>query len=75
MAKGCLLSLIATLLSFLLLFPLQEICNRMDWQAFNGAGLHAGTWIVAWPLLFLMSYCLLLAIDRPWRARSKQPKR
>jgi hypothetical protein len=75
MAKGCLLSLTALAVGFLLLFPLQAIFNYMAWPVFDGAGMHyRSTWILAWPLLFGISYCVVLAIDSSWRGRSKHPK-
>lgn len=67
MAKGCLLSLIASAISFTLLYPLAGVFDYMDWPGFNGKAMHAGTWIVAWFLLFGITYCLLLAIDS-WQA-------
>jgi uncharacterized membrane protein len=76
MAKGCLLGLIALVSSlYLVLGPIQGIFNYMGWPVFNGAGLHAGTWIIAWPLVFGIGYFLLLWIDRLWRQRSKHPDR
>ena len=76
MRKGCLLSLIALLVSsFLVFVPLQGIFNYMDWPVFNGAGLHAGTWIVAFPFMFGTTYCLLLWLEQLWRERSKHHRR
>lgn len=71
MAKGCLLSLIAAAISFLLLIPLEALYNHMGWSGFNGESMHAGTWVFAWWVLFGVSYCVLLALDHWWRTRSK----
>jgi hypothetical protein len=70
--KGCLLSLVALAISFFLVFvPLQGIFNYMGWPVFNGGGLHAGTWIIAWPVLFFPVYGVLLLTDRSWHRKSK----
>ena len=69
--KGCLLSLIAMTLGFLLLFPIEELFNYMGWQMLNRGDVHGGTLIVAWALLFLIIYCLLVVIDRLWHRKSK----
>ena len=71
MATGCVLSLIAMFVAFLLLFPI----NYMNWPGFSAGAIHAGGWIVVWWVLFFISYVLLLAIDRWLRARSKRSKR
>jgi hypothetical protein len=71
MGKGCFLSLISATVSFLLIFPLQAIFNRMKWPVFNGADMHAGTFVVAWWLLFLIVYSLLFIIDRSRTRNSK----
>ena len=75
MAKGCFLSLLAMVIGFLLLIPLELLFNYMNWPGFNGMAMHAGTWIFAWWLLFGISYVLLLVIERSWRRRSKHSKR
>jgi hypothetical protein len=62
MRKGCLLSLIASLMAFLLL-ALELIFDYMGWPGFNGAGMHVGAWVFAWPVLFGVSYGALLAMD------------
>ena len=69
MAKAFLLTVIAMAISFLLLDPLGRIFDYMAWPGFNGQALHAGTSIVAWFLLFGITYCLLLVIDS-WRRRN-----
>jgi hypothetical protein len=71
MARGCLLSLTASVISFSLLYPLGHLFDHMGWPGFNGKAMHAGTWIVAWFLLFGITYCLILAIDSRRIRKSK----
>jgi len=75
MLKGCLLSLSALALGFLLLFPISHLFDYMNWPGFDGKGMHAGTWMVALPVLFGIIYVLMLVIDRFWRSRTRSSKR
>jgi len=74
MLKGYLLSLLALVIGFCLLFPLSRLFGYMNWPGFDGKGMHAGTWIVKLPVLFGVIYVLLIAIDRSWRKRSSYSK-
>ena len=68
-----LLALIASVGSFfLILGPIQDLFNYMDWPILNGGGLHAGSWTLAWPVISVVNYWLLLRIVR-WIYRGLRP--
>ena len=52
---------------WLLVLPIYKIVNYLGWP--NAAATHGGALIIAWALLFIMIYCLLLAIDHWWRRK------
>ena len=41
------------------MFPLGWVFGAMNWPVFHGWGLAHGAFIVAWPLLTLISWCLI----------------
>ena len=43
---------------FLLMFPLDIVFETMKWPLFNGWALAHGSFILAWPLLTLLSFAV-----------------
>lgn len=59
MTTGCLSVVIAGVVGFFLMIPLAMLFNAMNWPLFHGWGLAHGSFILAWPLLTLLSFGLL----------------
>jgi hypothetical protein len=54
-----------------LMLTLGEVFDRMAWPIFHTWGLIHGSFLLAWPVLTLMSFAGLLLLDRRlWRRRS-----
>jgi hypothetical protein len=51
--------LIATVLGFALMFPLGWLFGTMNWPMFHAWGLAHGAFIIAWPLLTLISWVVI----------------
>ena len=54
--------LISIVLGFALMFPLGWLFGVMNWSVFHSWGLIHGSFIVAWPLLTLISWGLIRGI-------------
>ena len=57
-------AVIAIALGFVLMFPLGMLFDVMDWALFHSWGLVHGSFILAWPLLAVLSYGLIRLLRR-----------
>ncbi|MBS1802195.1 MAG: hypothetical protein JST28_02450 [Acidobacteria bacterium] len=57
-ALGCLTSIV---LGFLLMIPLSMLFDAMNWPLFHTWGLAHGSFILAWPMLTILSFGILWA--------------
>jgi uncharacterized membrane protein len=70
--KGCALSLLAVVISLCITYPVVAFFAHMKSPFFGWAGMHGGTWIVVWWILFFPMYVILVKIDN---LRQRQKKR
>jgi hypothetical protein len=61
--------LISFLAGFAMLLPLGWIFGVMNWPLFHSWGLAHGSFMLAWPVLWLIAY-LLLGLFEPKTKRS-----
>lgn len=59
---------------FFLMFPLAMLFDRMQWPVFDSGELAHITFLVAWPMLTLLSFGALYALNRIL-PKSKPPSR
>src|ERR1700722_9739674 len=52
---GCLGSVVT---GFFLMIPLAMVFNAMDWPLFHSWGLAHGSFIIAWPMLTVLSFAV-----------------
>ena len=55
---------ISIALGFVLMAPLGMLFDAMNWGVFHSWGLARGSFIVAWPLLTLVSYHIVQLIRK-----------
>jgi hypothetical protein len=58
------------LLGFVLMWPVGWLFATMSWPMFHAWGLAHGSWIVAWPVLSVLSFLALYAIGAMASRRS-----
>lgn len=57
-------------IGFICMWPLGALFSAMHWPVFHGWGLAHGAFIVAWPLLSILSFAVLQLASRHFRRRS-----
>jgi len=62
---------LAIVLGFFLMEPLAHFFDKMDWPLFQSGELAHATFIIAWPLLALLSFGLMKAVMLLWSKSSK----
>jgi hypothetical protein len=55
-AKHAGIALVSIILGFFLMIPLSMIFDKMNWPLFHSWGLAHGSFLLAWPLLTLLSF-------------------
>lgn len=67
MLKRAIISLLVAVPGgFLLLFPLGGLFDTMGWSVFHTWGLVHGSFLIAWPMLSLFVFAVVLRIDLIW---------
>jgi len=56
--------LVSIVFGFLLMIPLAMLFDAMDWPLFHSWGLVHGSFIIAWPLLTLISFVIVRVVVR-----------
>lgn len=51
---------------FLLMLPLAALFNTMNWPLFHSWGLAHGSFVIAWPVLTILSFGLIRILARLW---------
>jgi uncharacterized membrane protein len=71
-AKGCLLGLLAVVISLCVTYPLVTFFIYMKSPLFGWAGVHGGVWLIVWWILFFPVYGILIKIDALRLRRNKR---
>ena len=72
--SGCVQFIVSTACGFLLVFPLGLLFDKMNWPFFHSWGLAHGSFVLAWPMMTLLSFGVFRGILRLRGAKdSKQP--
>jgi membrane protein implicated in regulation of membrane protease activity len=56
--------LLAVMAGFFLMYPLAAIFDAYGWPYFNGWALAHGSLLLAWPMLTVVSFVVLVLVDR-----------
>lgn len=67
-----LIGLGSIVLGFFLMMPLGLLFDAMNWPLFHTWGLAHGSFVIAWPVLALVSFGLLHVLIRAWRQRTSR---
>jgi uncharacterized membrane protein len=65
---------VSLVIGFLLMWPVGWLFGRMGWPMFHGWGLAHGSFVIAWPVLSLLAFVVLLVLARKVAARGR-PRR
>ena len=69
--RGCALSLLAVVISLCITYPVVAFFVYMKSPFFGWAGMHGGSWIIVWWILFFPVYGILVKLDDLRRRKKK----